>query len=140
MEYKLKALNTQNRISYVKHVMFRQLSDIYMHHYPLSLTSFFIRPAVDNLVKNSIVIMIMDEEYPELILGFTIVEKPNIVHFLYIKETYRKHGLAKDVIEKLFAGAPIITTLVSPTGKRLLEKFNATVDNRALKHFTLENE
>lgn len=56
------------------------------------------------LLKPSVIIAIAClKENPDIILGYSVTEEvsgKNIVHFVYVKDEWRKIGIAKDILPK----------------------------------------
>lgn len=56
------------------------------------------RPAVNYLLKRGRVVVVVESSVPDVFLGFAVVEdgfKHPVVHYVYVKPHYRKHGVGK---------------------------------------------
>lgn len=78
---------------YYGNYYFREIDkDIFFKHY---------NKVIEYLLnkKNSIVVISCLREDPDVILGYAVCE-PTILHWVFIKEPWRKLGLARDIIPK----------------------------------------
>ncbi len=55
------------------------------------------------------------KEDPEIILGYSVVQKKHILHYVFVKELWRKQGIAKELIPSTID----IVTHLTKLGKKL---------------------
>jgi hypothetical protein len=56
------------------------------------------------------ILVACDKETPELIYGYAVCRAPNVVHYLYTKNTYRQGGVGKALLQHLNWKDPIFYT------------------------------
>lgn len=77
--------------------------DSYMASYHKILDQLFLKPDVD--IKIACV-----TEDPELILGYSVSE-PSILHWVFVKQAWRRFGIAKQLIPKDVSRITHLTTV-----------------------------
>lgn len=133
----------QSDAPYLIATLMTQLHEHYLKKFPMAVASFFLRPAINLLLGSCRVIIIRDTEYPDLHLGFAIYSLPDdkvvkvpTLFYIYVKNTYRKNGIAGDVVRKIFQNEPFQAALISSVGYQYLSKWNATLDPSGLSCLT----
>lgn len=77
--------------------------DIFMHRYHVVLEKLLDKPEVGVAVA-----CLQDD--PDTILGYSVVES-NILHWVYVKESWRKMGIAKSLVPKTIDTTTHLTML-----------------------------
>lgn len=57
---------------------------------------------ITNLIKDATIIVACLKDEENVICGYIVSEKPNLIHYLYVKEVFRKLGIANDLYEYSF--------------------------------------
>lgn len=65
---------------------------------------------LENLIARSIVMILSLKEDPDVIIGYSIQE-PTVLHWIYMKTTWRRMGLSKKLIQKDIKTVTHITDL-----------------------------
>ena len=71
------------------------------------------RKVINSLLKNRDTEIIVAHLYgaPELIFGYAVVNKQkNILHWVYVKNNYRGHGIAHNLLDELDWNMPVFFT------------------------------
>lgn len=73
------------------------------------------------------VIICASEANPDQILGWIAAEvleesKQMIIHYIYVKDLYRKEGIGKSLLEKVMHEKPVFYTHESIIGRAILKK------------------
>lgn len=81
---------------------------------------------VNHILKNpkSETIIACLKEDPTVILGYAVLEKPDTLHWVYVKEAWRKFGIARHLVPKTIT---TVTHLTSP-GLALKRRFGLIYD------------
>jgi len=59
---------------------------------------------------NTSVLVAADDETPELIYGYAVITNGNILQYIYVKNKYRRNGIAKALLASLNWNEPIFYT------------------------------
>lgn len=85
-----------------------------------------LREAVLNK-PNATAIVCSSKDDPSFILGFSIVEKPEepllILHYLYVKFSFRGEGIAKELFQRSLSIRPVLYTHETTKSKSIMEKY-----------------
>jgi hypothetical protein len=87
------------------------------------------RQILDNILSDSKVLLAVHPDEPNVIFGYLVYQEPNILHFSFVKETFRRLGIASDLVKIAMAGSPIY---IMTHQTRFL---NEIADN--LRHYSL---
>jgi len=72
---------------------------------------------VTNLILKSTIIVACDPDYPSSIYGYAVTE-PEIVHYVYVKHTLRRFGIATALLES--HTKPFVTSHLSQPAAKIL--------------------
>ena len=98
-------------------------NDTFFYHHKQIIEKILSKP-------NTVVTIICSHEDPDHIYGYSVVEKYNgaaIIHYVYVKHSYRKLGLAKDVLTQSIPNLGSTLTFVTHESRnhsKLKDKFN----------------
>lgn len=98
------------------------------YHYALNPDEFhhFHRPIRERLLysPNIAIIVCCAADAEDLILGWVLVEKSKprglIVHYIYVKEAFKGHGIAKELIERALPDRPVFMTHMTDKARKLM--------------------
>lgn len=65
---------------------------------------------IEDILKKSVVMIAVNEQDPSQIFGYIVYEKPSMLHYVYVKYTYRKMGIARLLFQHAELLNPIIIT------------------------------
>lgn len=92
----------------------------------------FHRPIRDKILNSPRVAIIVAcaKEDPELIIGYSIVEKPKesnglILHYVYTKQAFKREGIATELIKRSCVERPILYTHSTIIAGKIINKFKA---------------
>lgn len=77
------------------------------------------------------------KEAPELIFGYIVTNKPNTLHYLYVKGTYRNSSVARQLVAPYIGNEPLYYTH-APTEGWLYEYIKAALPNFIYNPYLLE--
>lgn len=97
----------------------RFLAPVEFHHYH--------RPIRERLLlsQNVAIIVACDPSDEDLILGWILVEKPHkaqglILHYLYVKEAFKREKLASRLIDRALPEGPVMFTHLTDRARKLM--------------------
>lgn len=89
----------------------------------------FHRPLRESVLNkpNATVIVCSAKDDPNFILGFSIVEKPInnpllILHYIYVKYSFRGEGIGRELFEKSVVMRPVLYTHETKKSSQIMEK------------------
>lgn len=80
-----------------------------------------VAPLLDAILRRSEVFVACVPNFPDEILGYAVFEGPAL-HFVYVKDAFRRHGIAQDLLaRRQYTHHTFLTSI----GKKILKsKFN----------------
>lgn len=84
---------------------------------------------IQKIFEKALVVIVCDDEDPDLIYGYAVYENvdPVVLHYIYVKLTYRQTGIGTDLIEKIRKNDdPIICTFANYAFSKLKTKWRLT--------------
>lgn len=95
---------------------------------------------VDRLLDESRVLVACLSDDPKVILGYLVSQSANVLHYCFVKEAFRRHGIASALFDEAFHGAGAVSVSVSVqhthetnAGVRAI-KFDRRKDSRELSY------
>ncbi len=95
--------------------------DFHSHH----------RPIRDKILSKSNIAIIVccSKDDQGLIIGYSIVEKPHspglILHYIYVKQAFKKEGIAKHLIKMSLSERPVLYTHATTIVHKIMSKYKA---------------
>lgn len=86
------------------------------------------RPIREEILKrpNIALVVACSTDDEDLILGWILIEKPKeksgtILHYLYVKEAFKKEGISKELMNKLLTNTPIMVTHMTERASKIIQ-------------------
>ena len=76
---------------------------------------------IDSILARSKVTIACTKEDQSVILGYAITEDPGILHYLFVKEPFRRKGIANYLVNHLFKPRIVECSLKTNLVKRILD-------------------
>lgn len=90
------------------------------------------RPIREKILNrpNIAIIVCCSKDSEDLIIGYSIVEKPResrglILHYLYVKSAFKQEGIAKQLIKKSCVDRPILYTHSTTLAGKIIHRYKA---------------
>ena len=83
----------------------RMTNEVYFYNF---------KKVIMKLLENSLVVMAVDHDDPNHIYGFAIFREDAdipILHYIYVKYTYRKLGVAKKILGRIFGSESAVIAI-----------------------------
>lgn len=55
---------------------------------------------IERILKRGTVIVAQSISDPDVTVGYLVFEKPDVIHFVYVKHAFRRFGIAREMFEK----------------------------------------
>ncbi len=85
-------------------------------------------PRIEQILLRSKTIVASTKDDPNHIVGYIVIEKPNTLHYIYVKQIYRNLGIAKQLLSQILDHPPDVLTYTHSTAaaRHILKYFKET--------------